>query len=99
MKVARIEWGQMRSGSAMPAVLARRRMRRQAAIRSRAVPFLVDQDWSRGALTDAGLEGDEDVGGQGRGGALVALAAVAEHAVAVGDGQVFDAGVERLADP
>jgi hypothetical protein len=24
-----------------------------------------DQDRSRGALTDAGLEGDEDVGGQG----------------------------------
>ena len=58
-----------------------------------------DEDWSCGALTDAGLEGDEDVGGQGRGGALVARAAVAEHAVAVGDGQVFDTGVERLADP
>src|SRR4051812_49655655 len=98
MKVARIECGLIRSGWAMPAVLARRRMRRQAATRSRAVPVAVTKigpavRWpisvSRATSTPAV---------SGAVVRLLPLRRVAQHPVAVGEGQVVDAGGDGLAD-
>src|SRR3954462_9904372 len=57
------------------------------------------EDGPVGALADAGVEGDEDGGGERGGGAFVAFAPVAQHPVALGDGQVVDAGGGGFADP
>src|SRR3954466_12822494 len=50
------------------------------------------EDGPVGALADAGVERDQDGGGEWGGGAPVALAAVAQHPVALGEGEVVDAG-------
>src|SRR3954453_9642398 len=56
------------------------------------------EDGPVGALADAGVERDEHARSEWGGGALVALAAVAQHPVALGDGEVVDAGGGGLAD-
>src|SRR4051794_14144355 len=57
------------------------------------------EDGSVGALADQRVEGNQDGGGERGGGAFVAFAPVAQYPVAVGDGQVVDAGGGGLADP